>query len=143
MITENQVIQAIVLVGAAALLLWPMARARAQSVPRIEATDLSQRMATREPLLLVDVREPGELVQDGMIAGAINIPMARVAGLPPELTEPLAARPETGVIVICRSGARASRVAPVLIKAGVTKLAVLDGGMIAWKRAGLPVAARP
>ena len=47
------------------------------------------------------------------------------------------------VYFICRSGARASRVAPVLIKAGVKRLAVLDGGMLAWKAAGLPLAAAP
>lgn len=140
---ESPTIRTIILVATAALLLWPLARARAQTVPKIEATDLAGRIETREPLLLVDVREPTELVQDGKIAGVVNIPVARVFGMPPELTEPLAARPETGVIVICRSGARASRVAPVLIKAGVKRLAVLDGGMLAWKAAGLPLAPAP
>jgi len=141
--SEDTVIKAVVLTAAALMLLWPLARARAQTVPKIEASDLARRIETREPMLLVDVREPEELIQDGAIAGSINIPMARVVAMPAELTAPLAERPETGVILICRSGARASRVAPALIKAGVGRLAVLDGGMIAWKRAGLPTASGP
>jgi len=141
--SEDTVIKAVVLTATALMLLWPLARARAQTVPKIEVADLAARLDMREPMLLVDVREPEELIQDGMIAGSINVPMARVVAMPAELTVPLAERPETGVILICRSGARASRVAPVLLKAGVRRVAVLDGGMIAWKRAGLPTAARP
>jgi len=138
--SEDTVIKAVVLTAAALMLLWPLARARAQTVPKIEVSDLARRIETREPMLLVDVREPEELIQDGMIAGSINLPVARVVAMPAELNAPLAERPETGVILICRSGARASRVAPALLKAGVTRLAVLDGGVIAWKRAGLPIA---
>jgi len=140
---EDPAIKAVVLVATAVLLLWPLARARAQTVPKIEASDLARRIETREPTLLIDVREPAELVQDGMIKGAINIPVARVVEMPAELTAPLADRPETGVILICRSGARAGRVAPALIKAGVKRVAVLNGGMLAWKAAGLPIAFPP
>lgn len=136
---ESPTLRAILLAAVALVLLIPLARARAQAVPKIGAEDLARRIEVREPLLLVDVREPNELTEDGMIAGSINVPLARALEVPSEITAPLADRPETGVIVICRSGARATRAASALLKSGVKRVAVLEGGILAWKRMSFPI----
>jgi len=43
------------------------------------------------------------------------------------------------VFVICKTANRSPHAARVLKKRGFTNVAVVKGGMSAWKRAGLPV----
>ncbi len=43
------------------------------------------------------------------------------------------------MIVVCRSGARAALAAVTLQTMGYVDVAVLDGGLVAWQDAGLPV----
>ena len=45
------------------------------------------------------------------------------------------------VIFHCQSGARTSMNARRLVRAGFRDVFVLSGGIVAWKRAGLPTAA--
>lgn len=87
--------------------------------------------------VLVDVREADEHARE-KIAGAKHLPISRLAEV-----QPLAAgsRP---VIFHCKSGARTLAHAPRLIeKIGDADVEayVVEGGLDAWKKAGLPVAA--
>ncbi len=95
----------------------------------ITITEPEQRRATDQ---LLDVREDFE-VTEGMILGAIHIPMGE---LNTRLDEIDRSRP---VIVLCRSGNRSARVADALTGAGFTA-DTMAGGMTAWQGAGLPVA---
>ncbi|MCA9934469.1 MAG: rhodanese-like domain-containing protein [Ardenticatenaceae bacterium] len=83
------------------------------------------------PPLIVDVRQLVE-TKDGIVAGAIVIPLTefgeRYAELPPEQQ----------ILTICRSSHRSPLAARRLLKAGYQVLDV-QGGMIAWQEAGLPV----
>jgi rhodanese-related sulfurtransferase len=97
-------------------------------MPEITITDTDQRRAADQ---ILDVREDFE-VADGMIPGALHIPMGELNARLGELDR---SRP---VIVICRSGNRSARVADALTGAGYTA-DTMAGGMIAWQRAGLPV----
>ncbi|WP_448006845.1 rhodanese-like domain-containing protein [Agromyces bauzanensis] len=80
---------------------------------------------------LIDVREIHE-VAEGMVPGARNIPLGT---LPSRLGEIDRSRP---VIAICRSGNRSRQATEVLKTAGF-RVDNMEGGMIAWSRAGLPV----
>ncbi len=80
---------------------------------------------------LIDVREIHE-VAEGMVPGARNIPLG---SLPSRLGEIDRSRP---VIAICRSGNRSRQAMEVLKTAGF-RVDNMEGGMIAWSRAGLPV----
>ena len=83
---------------------------------------------------LVDVREADEHARE-RIPGARNLPLSRL-----EDAE-LAVHQGKPVLFHCRSGARtlghADRLAA---KAGLCEAYVVEGGLDAWKRAGLPVA---
>ena len=81
---------------------------------------------------LVDVREPVEW-NDGHIPGAIHIPLGDLAGRTNELIK------ESPVIAVCRSGHRSLAAADELIAQGFTDVASLNGGMLAWTKAGHPV----
>ena len=43
------------------------------------------------------------------------------------------------LVLVCQSGARASRAAGMLRKAGYANVQVLAGGMKAWREANLPI----
>lgn len=116
---------------------WPLARAKAQSAPMLEPAMLAQRIESREPLFLLDVRTPPEL-EEGVINGVVSVPLDQLANRVGEV-EAAAKRPETTVVVICRSGVRAQRAAKFLTAAGIGRVVVLAGGMIAWRAAGLPI----
>lgn len=87
--------------------------------------------ANREGAQLVDIREPNDY-KTAHIAGAINIPAA-------QLNESLSRLDKTKpVIIICTTGQRAQTVVATLQQQGYTQVAILDGGMAAWRREALP-----
>lgn len=86
--------------------------------------------ARRDQDQILDVREDFE-VADGMIPGALHIPMGQLTSRLNELDK---ARP---VIVVCRSGNRSARVAEALTTAGYTA-DTMDGGMLDWQHEGFP-----
>jgi len=87
----------------------------------------------RTDLHLLDVREPDEW-EAGHIAGAQHIPLG-------ELRERLAEVPKgPTILAICRHGNRSEAAARGLRTLGYT-VENLEGGVTAWKRAGLPLEA--
>src|SRR5579875_1725494 len=82
--------------------------------------------AAKGELLLVDVREPEQL------RGAVNIPLCQLRARLDEVQR--AGR----VAFLCHSGARSARAAAIAARAGYDAVNV-RGGMIAWRRAGLPL----
>lgn len=81
--------------------------------------------------VLVDVRSPIEFETEH-IEGSINVPLDTLDSRFDEV-------PRQGeLIVICRSGKRAERGAYILMSRGFQPK-VLDGGMVAWRKAGLPI----
>lgn len=95
----------------------------------ITVTETDQRSSMAQ---ILDVREDFE-VADGMIPGALHIPMDQLQARLPELN------PAVPVIAVCRSGNRSARVADALNGAGFTA-DTMTGGMVAWIRAGFPTA---
>lgn len=88
----------------------------------------------REGAALVDIREPDEHRRE-RIPGARNLPLSRLEAM--ELAVP-AGQP---VLFHCRSGARTGANSQRLAgKAGPCEAYVVEGGLDAWKAAGLPVA---
>lgn len=83
--------------------------------------------------LLLDVRTPGEFAAEH-IEGAVSLPLHALDEAAARATLP-AGRP---VVVVCRSGGRATMAAEKLA-AWNLPASVLEGGMNAWTAAGLPV----
>ena len=83
---------------------------------------------------IVDVREPEEFVGElGHISGAELVPLAtlREAAGSWKLTEPL--------VIACRSGKRSVTAALMLAELGFSEIMNLEGGMLSYRDAGLPV----
>jgi rhodanese-related sulfurtransferase len=105
-------------------------------VALVDAPSVSKRLREPEPPLLVDVREPEEFVGElGHIEGAILVPMDALEHRLPKL----AGYVDREVVVVCRAGARSASAAAMLSRAGFSRVANLEGGMLAWARASLPV----
>jgi len=80
--------------------------------------------------VLIDVRERSELEDVlGHIDGVINIPVGHLSHRLDELSE----YKKSEVITVCRSGARATTAAQILITAGFSDVKVLEGGMIKYR----------
>ena len=77
---------------------------------------------------IVDVRQPEELIADGVIPGAKNIPIgelsAHIENIDPE-----------NAVFICKSGVRSLIGISLALQAGFEKPRHLKGGMMAWNEA--------
>ena len=93
-------------------------------------------------VVLVDVREPGEQLADGTIPGALSAPrgMLEFHADPAGPYHLPALTPDRRVILHCKSGARSALAAATLADLGFSRVAHLDGGILAWREAGRPVA---
>ncbi len=94
----------------------------------MDAQTVAERL---DQVQLVDVRYPHEW-QVGRIEGAVNIPEDHLADRLDELDR---GRP---VVTVCRAGTRSDDAAEWLRGQGF-EAENLDGGMLAWKWAGLPI----
>lgn len=84
--------------------------------------------------LLLDVREVDEYAE----AHAANSTLIPLGQLPQRLQE-LGADKSRPVVLICRSGRRSAAALALLEVAGFSSLSNVEGGMLAWQKAGLPV----
>lgn len=95
---------------------------------KIEAKQLKEEL-DRGSVRLIDVRTPAEF-------GEIHIEGSQL--MPLDRLRPDEVKCEECVI-ICRSGKRAEQALEKLKAAGCENLRVLEGGVMAWDAAGLPV----
>jgi rhodanese-related sulfurtransferase len=104
--------------------------------PSISPAELhAQREAGVAPVV-IDVRTTEEF-DSGHVPGAINIPFDQVADRIGEVDAP------HGVALYCMIGPRARKGEAALLAAGHEKVLHLEGGLAAWKSAGLPVTGDP
>lgn len=82
---------------------------------------------------LIDVREPVEHAE-AHISQAKLIPLGEIERRSGEIDR------SQPVVIMCRSGKRGSQAVAKLEALGFTGLRNLDGGILAWQGAGLPVA---
>jgi rhodanese-related sulfurtransferase len=115
------------------------AKSRIESLsPEEVATELR-----RSDALLVDLREPGERVESGIIRGAVHAPR----GMLEFYADPTSAHhraefdPGRRTILYCASGGRSALAANTLQHLGYSQVAHLSGGLKAWREAGEPVEA--
>lgn len=118
-------------------LLVTVGPAAAQGQPlgaTIAPSELADRIEAGGAPYVLDVRTAEEYA-DGHIAGAVNIPHTELAGRLGELDFGTSEE----IVVYCRSGRRAANAAATLVKAGFTGVRDLDGHMLGWEAAQLPI----
>lgn len=101
------------------------------SVPSINVTELQEKLKYGKHPLVLDVRQPDEF-RAGHINGAKLIPLNELSRRMKELPK------GREIVCICASGNRSGSASRMLAKEGFTVFNV-QGGMLAWRRAKLPV----
>jgi len=109
----------------------PTEMAAQTSVPGISPKAASD-FVERQQAIIIDVREPSEVAL-ARIPGAINIPLSQLKTRLAELDK----YKQTPIITQCRTGRRSKEALKILFLSGFTHLKNLDGGIIAWEKAGL------
>ena len=105
-----------------------------QTVGTLSGQDLMARLDAGDAPLILDVRTPAEYAA-GHIPGAVNIPHDALGA---RLAE-LGGDRDREIVVHCQSGRRAATAEELLTDAGYTGVAHLDGDMVGWRSADLPV----
>lgn len=112
-------------------------------VPAVSPAEAQRRVKENPHTLLIDVQDSKDVQACGLIPGAVPISLGMLA-IRADQELPVAyrdarlqdrARP---VIVTCGAGGQGALGAYQLQQMGFTDVAFIDGGMAAWKDAGLP-----
>jgi glyoxylase-like metal-dependent hydrolase (beta-lactamase superfamily II)/rhodanese-related sulfurtransferase len=99
--------------------------------PTIAPADVQGLRERGGAVVVLDVRTPLEFESE-RIDGALNVPLDQLDGRLDEI-------PGDGdLVVVCRTGIRATIAAETLGRAG-RRAQVLEGGMLGWRRARLPL----
>ncbi len=108
--------------------------------PSLQAADgvdvMQAQSMIRQGALLVDVREPDEYAKEHA-PDATLIPLEQVSTRMQEI----AAYKDKPVVVMCHTGRRSAKAAQLLQDAGFSEVSFVNGGIVAWKKAGLDVVA--
>ena len=98
---------------------------------KVDAATLRTWLADEEALL-IDIREPDEYVRE-------HIPESRLVSLSAFNTSDFAHEHEKIGVFHCQSGTRTAQAAAQLLSSGFRDVYQLEGGLQAWKQAGLPM----
>jgi rhodanese-related sulfurtransferase len=100
----------------------------------MKANELMKRIKSKRAPVVIDVRTGIEFKR-GHISGAINAPprkiLLKTAKLPKDK--------DTEIVVCCEHGQRAWLANKLLAASGYTNTALLEGHLMDWKKAGLPL----
>lgn len=99
---------------------------------RVTATRARELLQSDPSIVVLDVRQAGEF-KGGHLPGAKHSPVGLMAQKAQRLDK------DAKYLVYCRSGARSSRAARAMSKAGITEVYNLHGGILAWEGMGFPV----
>ena len=102
--------------------------------------------AVQAGALLIDIRSSEDRERDGIVPGSLHIPRTvlewRVAP-DSEWRSPYVGGLDREIILICDHGDSTVFATATLLDLGFTRASDVIGGFLAWRAAGLPVAAAP
>lgn len=107
-------------------------REKPTALKQISPAELAQMIKNNDPLLVLDVRSPAEYAHDGHITGSRLMPLPTVPVRSNELPH------DRPIVCVCRSGARSNAACETLKNQGFTNIFNMNGGVLAWRRLGLP-----
>ncbi|MGC5311685.1 rhodanese-like domain-containing protein [Micromonospora zamorensis] len=100
----------------------------------VDASGLRELIDSGHGPRLLDVRTPAEF-ETSHIPGSYNVPLDLLKEHRQELRNHL----DEDVVLVCRTGARATQAEQALAGVGLPNLKVLDGGIMAWQAANAPI----
>ncbi len=115
-----------------------------REVPVISPEEAHRRLQEDPNTLIVDVRDAADIAAGGRIPGALAVsagmlPIRADQELPEDWRSPELQDRDRPIITHCVLGPVSSMSAKTLKDMGFTNVSYLEGGIEAWKQAGLPV----
>jgi rhodanese-related sulfurtransferase len=118
--------------GVLAVVVFGILLLRPQATSSVEITPAQAYAQFQQGAFFLDVRTQDEWNQ-AHIAGSKLIPLDELQNRLDELPR------DRDMVVVCRSGVRSKEGVSILQKAGFTRVACMNGGILAWKAAGYPL----
>ena len=120
-----------------------MAQEAMAEVSGVSPTEAQRRLREDSNALLVDVRDAADLPSTGIVPGSLNVslgmlPVCADLELPEQYTDPRVQDRSRQIITTCALAPNAAIGARLLKEMGFTNVSYMEGGMVAWKDAGLP-----
>ena len=120
-----------------------MAEEAMAEVEGVSPLEVQQRLEHDPDALVVDVRDAADVPSTGLAARGVNIslgmlPVKADLELPEEWRDSRLQDRSRQIITTCQTGQNAARGAKLLKEMGFTNVSYMEGGMEAWKAAGLP-----
>ena len=120
-----------------------MAEEAMAEVEGVAPQEAQQRLDQDSGALVVDVRDAEDLPSTGLAARGLNVslgmlPVKADQELPEEWRDSRLQDRSRQIIVTCQTGENAARGGKLLKEMGFTNVSYMEGGMEAWKAAGLP-----
>jgi rhodanese-related sulfurtransferase len=112
---------------------------RITDLPEITVEDLSDRLNSNQPPLLIDIRSAPDFngvgySSYGHIPNAMSIPILELESN----LEDLDSFKEKEIVTMCPGGGMSLAAVDILTKAGFTDVKSLKGGLDLWRRKGYP-----
>lgn len=116
-------------------------------VTMISPAEAQRRLEADPNTLLIDVRDVGDMPATGTAPGAAMISYGALTykaddEVPPEWRDPRLADRSRPIIVACMLGPLGAMGAKLLKDMGFSDVSAVEGGMVGWAQAGLPVEGR-
>ena len=112
-------------------------------VPGLSVQEVAQKRENGDDFILLDVREPHELLQANLGDGVLTAPLSELARQGSEaLPEEVAQNKEAEIVVMCHHGSRSAQVVAWLQQQGWTNILNMDGGIEAYAVAVDPTVGR-
>ena len=121
-----------VAVVSGSMLVWPLVSRRMSPMKDV-GTHAATQLMNRDALVL-DVREPKEF-DGGKLPNAVHIPLSELE----QRVGEIASRAGKPVVAYCARGQRSRGAGGALEKEGFKDIYNLQGGLAAWRGAGLPL----
>lgn len=130
---QNNIWTILIALTSGGMLFWSFFGNKIRGIKEVDHIAAMQFINHKNALML-DVREQSEYAA-GHVLNSKLIPLGKLKERLGEL-EKYRERP---IVVICRSGDRSASACAFLGKQGFTQAYNLDGGIIAWQKASLPL----
>jgi rhodanese-related sulfurtransferase len=101
----------------------------------VVVSDLQRLLTEDSTITLIDARTPEEFAE-GHVPAAINVPISVLT----EFAQSRGNAANSLIVTMCGSTGRGEKAAAILYAQSVRNVVVLEGGLKAWRDAGLPVA---
>jgi rhodanese-related sulfurtransferase len=133
---QSNIWMIVIALSSGTMLLWSFFGNRLLGIKEVDHIGATQ-LINHKNALVLDVREESEFA-DGHVLNSKNVPLSKLKTRIGEL-EKYRERP---IVVICRSGQRSASACILLGKQGFAQAYNLNGGVLAWQKASLPLEKR-